>query len=92
VPVARLEDILRESVPAGQGIDFISVDAEGFDLQVLQSNDWQAYRPKCVLAEAHNASIEQVMQGDIYRFMKERDYELFAKTVNTLVFRECRRP
>ncbi|MCW5198181.1 FkbM family methyltransferase [Desulfobulbus sp. F3] len=32
-------------------IDFLSVDAEGVDLKVLKSNDWNKYRPYIVLAE-----------------------------------------
>lgn len=32
-------------------IDFISIDTEGFDLQVLQSNDWDRYRPRALIVE-----------------------------------------
>ena len=35
----------------GRSIDFLSVDTEGFDLFVLQSNDWLRYRPRLVLVE-----------------------------------------
>ena len=30
---------------AGQSIDFMNVDVEGHDLEVLESNDWQRFRP-----------------------------------------------
>ena len=32
-------------------IDFLSVDTEGLDLSVLQSNDWLTHRPRLVLVE-----------------------------------------
>ena len=32
-------------------IDFLTIDVEGWDLKVLQSNDWVKYRPKVVVVE-----------------------------------------
>jgi len=86
VPVERLEVILKKYLPANQAIDFLSIDVEGLDLAVLQSNDWELFRPKCVLAEALNMSLEDAMNSDIFLFMKGQGYELFAKTYNTLIF------
>jgi FkbM family methyltransferase len=88
IPVERLESILSKHVPENRPIDFLSIDAEGLDFPVLQSNDWSRYRPTCVLVEALGISLEQAMQGDIYRFMKSHGYELLAKTFNTLIFCE----
>ena len=88
IPVERLESILRKHVPADRPIDFLSVDAEGLDFPVLQSNDWSRYRPRCVLVEALGCSLEGAMQGELYRFMTSQGYELIAKTFNTLIFCE----
>jgi FkbM family methyltransferase len=86
VSVSRLDSILATYLPKGTRIDFLSVDAEGYDLAVLKSNDWDLYRPRCVLVEMLNSSLEDAMRGDIYQFMKSKDYALFAKTFNTLIF------
>lgn len=86
VSVKRLDAILAEHLPENTKIDFISIDVEGFDFAVLKSNDWDLYRPKCVLVEMLNASLEDAMRGDIYQFMKNQKYVLFAKTYNTLFF------
>ncbi len=48
--VLRLVDIFENYVKSRQ-VDFMSVDAEGFDLDVLKSNDWNKYRPSLVIAE-----------------------------------------
>lgn len=32
-------------------IDFFSIDTEGFDLQVLKSNNWKKYKPKIICIE-----------------------------------------
>jgi FkbM family methyltransferase len=88
VPVERLDRLLEEHLPAGQEIDFLSVDVEGLDLQVLQSNDWQRYRPTCVLVESLDTAIEDDMRGEIFLYMRQQGYELLAKTFNTLIFRD----
>jgi len=52
IPVKRLSDILEEFLPPGTLIDFMSIDVEGLDLEVLKSNDWFRFRPACLLVEA----------------------------------------
>jgi FkbM family methyltransferase len=47
----KLASILDEHLPVGKVIDFLSVDTEGHDLKVLQSNDWQRYCPRLVAVE-----------------------------------------
>lgn len=88
VAVERLDDILARCLPASQEIDFLSIDVEGLDIAVLRSNDWQRFRPKCVLVEALGMSLEDALRSDVSFFMKNQGYELFAKTFSTLVFRE----
>lgn len=88
VMVERLETLLRENLPQGQMIDFMSVDVEGFDLQVLHSNDWRRYRPEFVLVEALDFKLDSASQHPVHIFMSGIGYELAAKTLNTLFYRE----
>jgi len=88
IPVDRLANVLKKHLPIAQKIDFFSIDVEGLDLAVLESNDWQMFRPKCVLAEALGNSLEETLRGDVFLFMKSQGYELVGKTFNTLIFRE----
>jgi FkbM family methyltransferase len=85
VAVERLDKILNEHLSVA-AIDFLSVDVEGFDLAVLRSNNWHLFRPKCVLAEALNMTLDEAMKGDLVLFMLAQDYVLFARTYNTLIF------
>jgi FkbM family methyltransferase len=87
VPVERLDALLARHLPAGEQIDFLSVDVEGLDLMVLRSNDWTRFRPRCVLVEALNSSLVEAQGSDIHALLADNGYELFAKTFNTLVFR-----
>jgi len=86
IPVQRLDDVLRRHLPPGVQIDFLSIDVEGLDLAVLQSNDWDVFRPHYVLAESMGTSWENALLSEEFSFMKACGYDLFAKTPNTLIF------
>jgi hypothetical protein len=88
IAVERLDAILSRHLPADTRIDFMSIDVEGFDLPVLRSNDWNRFRPRCVLAEALGLSLDEAMDCEVVRFMRKQNYELFAKSFNTLIFRD----
>jgi FkbM family methyltransferase len=89
VRVERLDAVLRRHLPHNQQIDFMSVDTEGFDLSVLQSNDWSEFRPTVVLAEALDFVLEAAGTHPVHQFMQNAGYELMAKTVNTLFYRDA---
>jgi len=68
-PVLTLKDILASHL-GGRQIDFLSVDAEGYDLSVLESNDWSLYRPSLIIVEIN------VGGGDIIKFLQGQGYIL----------------
>lgn len=51
VQVTTLAQICDDHV-AGQTIDFMSIDVEGFERQVIEGGDWKRYRPRVVLVES----------------------------------------
>lgn len=81
-----LAEVLSEHIPNGQEIDFMSIDVEGYDLEALQSNDWEHFRPKYILVECLGASLEAIHTNAIYRYLKDKHYQCCAKTVNTFIF------
>ena len=91
VAVDRLEAILRDRLPKGQAVTFMSIDVEGLDLQVLRSNDWTVCQPQFVLVEALDFRLEQAAQHPLHSFMHGVGYELVAKTLNTLFYRRVAR-
>jgi len=87
VRVLRLSDVLDQHLKLGQKIDFLTIDVEGLDIQVLRSNDWRRYRPSYVLAEALGMrDVAQVLNSELHGYMVTQGYSLFAKCVNTLFF------
>jgi FkbM family methyltransferase len=85
VPLCSLTHLLDKYVPAGQTIDFISIDVEGADFDVLQSNDWVKYRPKAVLIESHQ-NFESMLSSDLYLYLKDRDFAIGGVARHTYLF------
>lgn len=81
-----LSEILYEHIPLNTEIEFLSVDVEGLDLEVLESNDWSRFRPKVVLAEVLANSLATIQANPICRFMENNRYQVYAKAVNTVFF------
>ena len=87
IKVKPLREILAYHLK-GQKIDFLNIDVEGFDLNVLQSNDWSKYRPRFVLVELLKSSLHNIGQHKIVKFMKEQGYAVYAKQANTVFFED----
>jgi FkbM family methyltransferase len=82
-----LKAILDEYLPKGQSIDFLSVDVEGSDLDVLISNDWDRYKPGIVVAELLATTLEDVARHEIAQFLATKGYRPASKFYNTVLFR-----
>lgn len=72
VPVMRLDQIFeREKIT---NIDFLSVDVEGMELQVLEGFDLKQVRPRLILLEDHVLNLSK------HRYMKAHGYQLLRRT------------
>ncbi|SHN82426.1 FkbM family methyltransferase [Bradyrhizobium erythrophlei] len=86
VPVERLDAVLARHLKSGQKIDFMTVDAEGLDLEVLRSNDWTKFRPDVVVTEILNVSELELVKQPIGQLMVSVGYRPVAKAVNSAFF------
>lgn len=86
IPVRTLKSILDEYMPAGMKIDFMTIDAEGFDHEVVASNDWHLYRPSVVLVELLSTEIQSLESHPTASILLQHNYRVVAKTYNTFFF------
>jgi FkbM family methyltransferase len=86
----RLRHVFERYLPESQPIDFLSVDVEGHEINVLRSNDWARFRPTYLCVEERGASLTSAPESEVVQFLNECGYELFAKTFQTLIFRDTR--
>jgi FkbM family methyltransferase len=68
VPVRPLRNIFAEHKV--KQIQWLKVDVEGMEYEVLASNDWQTYRPEVLCIEANH------IQKDWHPLLKNAGYEL----------------
>jgi len=85
VPIkcVTLTDVLEHRCP-NRRIDLLSVDCEGYDMQVLQSLDWRRYRPTVVIIEDFDhfrSGAYPPAPTPIRSFMLDRDYALASQAV-----------
>ncbi len=85
VPVQTLASLLSSLSPLPQ-IGLLSVDAEGMDLEVLSSNDWEQNRPKVVIVECDNFNPAAPQLNPVYAFLTEKGYILRSLVGLSLVF------
>ena len=81
-----LGELLGRHCPPNQKIDFLSVDVESMDLNVLRSNDWEKYRPKVVLVEILGLNLDQAKNHETCKFLEGQGYVLNAKTASVFFF------
>lgn len=69
-------------------IDFMTVDVEGWDLNVLKSNTWDKYRPKVMIVEMLDVPADKVNDTEIAWYMRTIDYMFFCNTSTNAIFFE----
>lgn len=87
IKILPLKDILEKYVPQKQ-IDILSIDTEGFDMEVLQSNDWEKFRPRFLIIETleyRNDGTGKKLNEQFDPYMEKIGYVKVGETyINTI--------
>ena len=67
----KLNSILNQSKFKNRQIDFLNIDVEGADFEVLKSLDFTIYEPKIICIEIMEKNI---FESEIYNFLKDLNY------------------
>lgn len=82
-----LDEVLRrEFVNSIPIIDFLTIDAEDLDFNVIKSISLEKYRPKLILIEIVSNNFFKVLGDDVTLYLKSNNYIIYAKTLNTVFF------
>lgn len=90
VPMLPLSEIFEVHLN-GQSIDLMSVDTEGYDLEVFETNDWNKYRPSFIITETAEYSNDSfgTKKNDVYdAFMEGKGYVKVADTYLNTIYRD----
>lgn len=86
VPLLNINDVIAEHFT--ECPDFISIDVEGWDLQVLKTFDFDRYSPAvfCVETLAYDDNGGTYRIREIYDFMEQNGYMLHRETEANAIF------
>ncbi len=72
-------------------IDYLNIDVEGKDLEVLESFPWDTYHPGLIGIETGNIEFDAINKSEIGQYLREKGYKPMSKTYNTTFFKfgEC---
>ncbi|MBL4663621.1 MAG: FkbM family methyltransferase [Flavobacteriaceae bacterium] len=87
-----LVEILDKYVAIDQKIDFMTIDVEGLDMEVVASNDWEKYRPEIILVEdlQRYKLLELPNKSPLSKMLVDCEYEFVARSFNTMFFKNNR--
>lgn len=88
VAVMPLRDILSSCGLEGTTIDLMSVDVEGMDLEVLESNDWKKFRPKLLICEDLEFDFMNPKSSGVVKYLMGIGYTLVAKTPYSMILKD----
>lgn len=87
VPVIDVGALLRER---GFCPDFLNVDVEGMDMDILDSFDWEHIRPGVVCVETVDYATQQ-KRPEVTDFMRGKAYQPYADTFLNTIFIDGKR-
>lgn len=80
IPLFSLEEILDKNLDPNDRLDFFDIDVEGYDLEVLKTNNWEKYRPKVIIIES-DVSIQNDINSEIVNYLETKNYRLIGKSI-----------
>ena len=91
-----LDSIIQESKIENKKIDFLSIDVEGHEIEVLKGFNLSKYMPSVIVVEfldmnlkkidVINFNAESIFNSSVYKYMIESNYKLVNWVHSDLVF------
>lgn len=88
IEIMKLKDVFEKYTKWKQ-VDFLSIDTEWFEMEVLNSNDWNIYRPHLIMVEAQEYWREELWKklDNIFDpYFKEIGYTKIADTLLNSIY------
>jgi FkbM family methyltransferase len=80
VPTIPLATILERHLQPGDRLDFFDVDVEGYDLEVLKTNDWERFRPRFLVVES-DLPLKEDLDSEMHDYLSSVDYTIIGKVI-----------
>ena len=88
IPCQTVNAVMKQHFP--NSVDYVSIDVEGKDLEILQSFDFATYRPTvfCLETLSYTEDKSERKLSEIIDYMLAQDYLIYADTYINTIFVE----
>ena len=86
VECSSLDNVLNKTKYKDKTIDFLNIDVENTEKDVLESLSFETYRPKLICIEIHSESEENLKSNMTYKFLIQKDYQVVWKKEYSFIF------
>lgn len=87
VRLESLTQILDKHINSQTKIDFMSIDVEGLELEILKSLDWSKYKADYICIESLSSNIANIHSSEVYSLLSAMNYTLLSKLANSYIFK-----
>jgi len=84
VKANTLNSILESSKYKSRKIDFLNIDVEGNEMNVLKSLNFELYSPQLICIEIHD---ENLKENTAHKFLTEKKYNVVWKNKYSFIFK-----
>lgn len=81
-----LSDILVAHGVVLRSPNFLSIDVEGLEMEVLQSNNWEKYLFRWIMVEQRVGDLTTINQTAPWLFLSSKGYQAVAFTGRTVIY------
>ena len=87
-----LNSIIKDSKFKKKKIDFLNVDVEGSELNVLKSLNFSKYKPRLICIEIHNheemynENLDYLKRNKVYKFLTNKGYKIYWNNGFSFIF------
>ena len=93
IGASSLNSIINNSKFKKNKIDFLNIDVEGSELDVLKSLNFKRFKPKLICVEIHNheemynEDLDYLKRNAVYKFLIKKGYKIFWNKGFSFIFR-----
>jgi FkbM family methyltransferase len=81
IPVFTVNTLLNRH-PELKKLDYLNIDAEGFELEILSGIDFKLITPKVISIEQNDIlTFNDVLDSEVCKFLTAKGYQPFAKNI-----------
>ena len=81
-----LNNILEKTRFKNKIVDFLNVDVENTEKDVLESLNFDVYKPRLICIEIHTKNHERFENNSTFKFLDEKGYKIVWKKEYSYIF------